>query len=80
MPRERGRQPNYLGPGRIFTVCMMLYAVGVLTFGIYMLQTLGDLTILAFALVSAPIAGLVAWEHERQYRRAPARRRQRGED
>jgi hypothetical protein len=54
---------------------MVLYALGVLAFGILRLQTSGDMFIIGLAVVSAPVAGLFAWEHQRQHRRAQTGRR-----
>lgn len=71
MSPKRGQMPSHLGPKRFFTVALVVYAVGAFILGFLMLSRPGDWAILVFALATAPIAVLVAWEHERQYRRLP---------
>ena len=67
MSQKRGPRRSRAGAAWIFPVCMVLYVVGALTFGIFMLQTRGDPIVLVFAMVSAPFAILLAWVHGRQH-------------
>lgn len=68
MSQNRDQQWSPVDAGKIFTVSMVLYALGVLTLGNFLLQTRGHWIMLAFALVSAPVAGLFVWESARQNR------------
>lgn len=67
MSQKRGRLWSRGGAVWFFPACMVLYVVGTLTFGIFMLQTRSDAIVLAFAVVSAPFALLLAWVHARQH-------------
>jgi|GEM_PF-4679260 len=67
MSQKRGQRRSRGGAAWILPVCMVLYVVGALTFGIFMLQTRGAPMVLVFAVVSAPFALLLAWVHGRQH-------------
>ena len=67
MSQKRHSLGSRRGSGRFFPVYMVVYALAVVAFGVFMLQSRGDPLIITFAVVTAPIALLLAWEHERQH-------------
>ena len=74
--QKRSQQPSPASEW-FFTICLGVYALGMLAFGIFMLRSRNDVMVLALAVVTAPLAAWLAWEHVRQYRRGLGRHRPR---